>query len=60
MNMHSAVRFRLPDCISAGLRAKVGRASRAGLLCAARENVNESGAERAAGFAPERRRAGLP
>ena len=56
--MHSAADFRSPDCISAGLRAKVGALRGAGLLRAGAENVNESGAVRVVGFAPERRRRG--
>ena len=59
MNMHSAADFRLSGCISAGLRAKVGGASRAGLVRAGRENVNESGVVRDGGFAPERFGPGL-
>ena len=58
--MHSAARFRLQSCISAGLRAKVGALRGAGLLRGGRENVNESGVVRAVGFAPERFGPGLP
>lgn len=54
MHVHAGSgRFRLSECISAGPRAKVGRASRAGLLCAGRENVNESGPIRGVGFGPD-------
>ena len=52
-------RFRLQSCISGRLQAKVGGASRAGLLRAGAETVNESGAERGGGLAPDLAACGL-